>query len=150
MLTRAFFAACVILGACGGTTSTPGTGPSTTEASYTAEMEAVCATAEAELDSLPDPPDEITVSAFAVEVARIVQNEADAVRTIDPPDDLSEEHRAFIANTDDQARSWLALADVAETLPEEIGDRRTEIAELILGRDDLATEMGLPACRRDE
>jgi len=150
MLTRAFFAACVILGACGQTSSTPGAEPTSTEGSYATRMEAACATAETELESLPDPPDQITVSAFALEVARIVQNEADAARTIDPPDDLAEQHRAWIANTDDQARGWLDLAGVAETQPEEIGDLRTEIAELILGRDDLATEMGIPACRRDE
>ena len=141
--------------ACSGSTSSPTSLPldpavaDPTTATYTAQMEAICITTAAELDALGQPTDGSAVPEFATNVARIIQSEADAARDLDPPSDRDDDHRAFVANTDAQARGWLELAEIASISPDEIGDQTTQIAQLTLGRDDLATEMQLPECRRD-
>jgi hypothetical protein len=110
-------------------------------------MEAACrATADA-LDALTAPDDE-DVAEFATLAADTIQAEAEAARAIEPPDDLAADHRAFIANTDDQADRWQEIGEVAATDAETLERAIQELSELTLGRDELATEMGITACRR--
>ncbi len=67
------------------------------------ELEAICADTAAQLDALPDPPDGITITEFATQASSILTGEAEQVRELDPPDDLDDDHRALIANDEDQA-----------------------------------------------
>ena len=119
-----------------------------TESDYIEMMDAACIVTSIELDALPTPPGEISTPDFATLAATAIENEAERARTVEPPDDLAADHRAFVANTDDQASRWREIAQLP--LDEEDGLNRLsgEIAQLTLGRDDLATEMGIVACRR--
>ena len=129
---------------CSGTTIE--SGDSSADLPYAEAMATVCTRTEAGLADLPEPPDAITVADFSAEVARILGEEADAARRVEAPDELAADHRAFVANTDEQAAGWRRLAEAGDG---PIGDEMTRIAELTLGRDDLATEMGIPDCRRE-
>jgi hypothetical protein len=121
---------------------------------YRAELAAVCTETAAALDALPAPPEQITVTEFAVDAASLLASQAEQVRRLAVPDELADDHRAFVRNTDDQAASWRAVADTAGTGSasgsgdDDLVALTTRIGELQLGRDDLATEMGVPACRR--
>ena len=121
-------------------------GDASADLPYAEAMAAVCTRTEADLAELPEPPDAITVADFSAEVARILSGEADAARRLDAPDELAADHRAFVSNTDEHAAGWRRLAEAGDS---SIGDEMTRIAELTLGRDDLATEMGIPDCRRE-
>ena len=118
--------------------------------SYAADLEAACTAADAALDALPNPPEEIAPDDFAGEVARVLEEEAEAARRLRPPDDLADDHRAFVRNTDDQVRAWRTVAETVGTDPDAMSELSTQILELSLGRDDLSTEMGVDACRRDD
>jgi hypothetical protein len=133
----------IALAGCGDTTIE--SGDSASQLPYPEAMAEICARTEALLADLPEPSEEISVADFATEVAGILADEADATRDLDAPDELDDDHRAFVANTDEQAAGWTV---VAQSDDDEIGDEMTRIAELTLGRDDLATEMGIPECRR--
>lgn len=135
--------AALVVGACSSTT-----GSSADEVPYAEQMSAICTATEADLAVLPDPPDEISLTDFATEVERILRAEADSARLVEPPDDLDADHRAFVANTDEQASGWERVAAAATSDPDSIGTERTHLAQLILGRDDLVFEMGLEECQR--
>ena len=128
---------------CGDTTIE--SGDSAADLPYDEAMAGICVRTGARLADLPEPPDEISVTDFATEVAWILADEADSTRGLDAPDELDDDHRAFVANTDEQAAGWTVVAQIDE---DAIGDEMTRIAELTLGRDDLAAEMGIPECRR--
>jgi hypothetical protein len=114
---------------------------------YVEQMGAACrATAEA-FDALPPPIDD-DVAEFATLAADTIQAEAEAARAIDPPDDLDADHRAFIANTDDQASRWREIGELAATDAAALDRSIEEISQLTLGRDELVTEMGIDDCRR--
>lgn len=113
---------------------------------YVAELGAVCAATDGRLDALPDPPDQISLADFATEVADALADEAEEVRRLDPPDELDDDHRAFIQNTDDQASTWRQVAGIQADDAETLGTLSEQIGQLTLGRDDLATEMGATAC----
>lgn len=118
-----------------------------TPTEYVAQMDATCrATAEA-LDALT-PPDDGDVAEFATLAADTIQAEAEAARAIDPPDDLAADHRAFIANTDDQASRWREIGEIAAADAAALDRSIQEISQLTLGRDELVTEMGIDDCRR--
>lgn len=122
---------------------------------YRTELAAICTETADGLAALPTPPEQIPVAEFAVDAASLLTAEAEQVRQLDVPDELADDHRAFVQNTDEQAAGWRAVAesaaagateaDVAET---DLVALTTRIGELQLGRDDLATEMGVDACRR--
>ena len=121
-----------------------------TVAGYAARMTEICADTRRVLAQLGTPPTEISTVDFANEVARLLATEADAARAATAPPDLDDDHRAFVQNTDQQVTAWRALADIAATASDDsaaLGEARTRIGELTLGRDDLAAEMGLEACR---
>lgn len=136
--TTAFLLAALALAACG---SEPA---EVTEADYLADLDAVCIETTAALDALPDPPEQISVTDFASEAARILDSEAEQVRRLDPPASLADDHRAFIRNTDEQSTAWLAVAAGGDDLV----TATTQVGQLVLGRNDLADEMGAPGCRR--
>jgi hypothetical protein len=121
-----------------------------TVAGYGARMTEICSATRSALAELGTPPTEITTVDFANEVARLLATEADAARATIAPDELDDDHRAFVQNTDQQVTAWRALADIAATASDDsaaLGEARTRIGELTLGRDDLAADMGLDACR---
>ena len=129
--------------ACGTTAST-----ALTESEYVELMGATCLITVAELDALPTPPGEITVAEFATRAAAAIGNEAERARTFDAPEDLAADHRAFIANTDQQASRWVEIAGITGGDSAELNRLSEEIAQLTLGRDDLVDEMGIVDCRR--
>ena len=114
---------------------------------YIAALEALCEQTDAVLDALPTPPEEISVSDFASDAASALDNEASRMRRLYVPDDLEADHRALVRNTEEQAAAWDAVAargsDESDLLA-----ATTRIGELLLGRDDLVSEMGADGCRR--
>jgi hypothetical protein len=149
VLTTGLAAATALAGATSCDDGSADEGAASSKVDYLAELAAACTVAGSALDDLPTPPEEISPDDFATEVASVLEQEADAVRRLRPPADLADDHRAFIRNTDDQARAWRDVAATVGTEPGAVNDLSTEILELSLGRDDLATEMGAEACRRD-
>lgn len=121
----------------------------TTPESYRAELADVCATTAAELDALPEPPEQISVEDFATQAAEVLTREATRVDRLDVPRDdaLRADHRAFVRNTEDQADAWREVAAAAAT-DGDVGDAADRIRRLVLGRNDLVDAMGVPACRR--
>lgn len=113
---------------------------------YLAELESICIETTATLEALPTPPEQITVTDFATSAASALENEAEQARSLEVPDELDSDHRAFVRNTDDQAAAWRAIA----TAGDDLNDLTVRIGELIRGRNDLVDEMGAPACRRGE
>ncbi|MGK0277192.1 MAG: hypothetical protein ACI9N0_003593 [Ilumatobacter sp.] len=114
---------------------------------YRAELGAVCEQTDQRQAALTDPVDAATTATFAQQVSTILAAEADAIRALQVPADLDDDHRAFIQNTDDQARQWTVLASTSVDDGAAFGDVQTAILQLSLGRDDLATAMGVDACR---
>lgn len=121
--------------------------PSADPTTYRTELAAVCTTSQAERSAVSEPVDTAGVTAFARTIAEVLTREADAARALQVPADLDADHRAFVQNTADQAAGWTALAAVPPDDAEQFSAVQTTILELTLGRDDLATEMGVPACR---
>ena len=120
-----------------------------TNADSLADLQAICADTTAALDALPQPPDQITVAEFATSAASALADEAEQARSLRFPEDLDDDHRAFIRNTDEQADTWRAIATVGDDNAE-LGELTVRIGELIRGRNDLVDEMGAPGCRRGE
>jgi len=116
-----------------------------TETDYLADLEAVCIETTADLDALPEPPEQISVTDFASEAARLLATEAERTRNLEPPSSLADDHRAFIRNTDEQSTAWQTIADGSS---DDLTTATTQVGQLVLGRNDLADEMGAPACRR--
>ncbi len=135
--------ACVAV-ACGG----DGGSAEPTPDEYVEQLDAICLDTTATLDALPTPPDEITLVDFASEASSALADEAEQMRQLDPPDELDADHRALIANTDDQSRAWQEMGTVAETDTEALQVASTRIGELTLGRNDLAASLGAQDCVR--
>jgi hypothetical protein len=133
----------VALNACSGSND-----PEPTAADYLVDLEAICAATAARLDALPHPPEEITVTDFATQAGSILTDEAEQLRQVDVPADLDDDHRALIANDEDQAAGWSDLAAAASSGSAELSEITTTITSLILGRNDLVTELGAPGCVR--
>jgi len=114
---------------------------------YTSEMDAACDVTAASLDALPEPTGANMVD-FATQAAAVIADEAERLRTIEPPDEAADDHRAFVANTDEQAARWEEVAATSPTDAAELDRLVQEIGELTLGHDELAVDMGLVACRR--
>ena len=116
-----------------------------TEADYVVALQAICADTTDTIDALPQPPDEITVPAFATSAASALDDEAERARSLEVPDSAADDHRAFIRNTEEQSTAWRAIATADD---ETLDSLTVRVGELIRGRNDLAEEMGVPACRR--
>ena len=121
-----------------------------TAETYLGSLEAICIDTTAELQTLPAPPEQISVTDFATRAAELLDREAARVDRLDVPDDatLRDDHRAFVRNTEEQADAWRSIAGTGA----ESADLVTSadlVRQLVLGRNDLAEEMGAPACRRE-
>lgn len=135
---------------CSTTTDASGDDPGTPlEASfYPAAMNEVCATTDARLAALPTPPEGISNTDWAGEVARALQAETNALDAVDEPGGLRAPHRDFVANTQDQTDAWMLLSSaLASQDPAGIDEARTEILELSGGRNVLAGELGALDCQ---
>ena len=110
-----------------------------TDAEYLAGLEAVCADTTATLDALPRPPEQIAVADFAVSAANALDEEAERARSLDVPDELAADHRAFVRNTDEQAAAWRAIS-TTEQADEQFGELTVRVVD----------EMGAPGCRRGD
>jgi hypothetical protein len=122
--------------------------PEPTAADYLVGLEAICADTAAQLDALPEPSDGITVTDFATQAGSILTDEAEQLRQLDAPADLDDDHRALIANDEDQAAGWSQVAAAAASGSAELSEITTTIASLNLGRNELVTELGAPGCVR--
>ncbi len=122
--------------------------PEVTEEDYVTALTAICIDTRKTLDELPEPPVQISIANFATEASNALAAEAEQVRRLDPPDDLADDHRAFIRNTDEQAAAWNEVGNAPAGDSEALEPIVTTIGELTLGRNDLALEMGVSACQR--
>jgi len=121
--------------------------PALTVDEYAQALASICLETADRLDALAPPAADVDVGSFASGVADALRDEAERARQLDPPAELDDDHRAFVQNTDDQAARWGELS----TLPSSdagFGEATKAIGELTLGRDDLATAMGVDACAR--
>ena len=119
-----------------------------TPAAYRTAVTAVCTSTSNARDQLTEPNEAGAVAAFASSVAKLLNDEAESIRVIRPPDELDDDHRAFVQNTADQAKRWTILATTPPTDAATFGSLTGEIAALSFGRDDLAAQMQLTACQR--
>jgi len=122
--------------------------PAVTEEAYLEQLQDICSETTAALDALPEPPEQITIADFADEAARALTVEAERIRQLEPPAELDDDQRALVANTDDQAAAWTALGETPGDDAAALEAASTRIAELTLGRNDLAAEIGATACVR--
>jgi hypothetical protein len=120
-----------------------------TPADYLADLQSICVDTTATLDALPRPPEQISVADFAASAAGALDNEAERARVLDVPDDLADDHRAFVRNTDEQVTAWRSIATVGDDSAR-LDELTVRIGELIRGRNDLADEMGATDCRRGD
>jgi hypothetical protein len=118
-----------------------------TEAAYLGSLETVCSDTTAELLALPTPPEQISVTDFATRAAELLDREAARVDRLDVPELLRSDHRAFVRNTEEQAAAWRSIAGAGGESPDLVTSTDL-VRRLVLGRNDLAEEMGAPACRR--
>jgi hypothetical protein len=90
-----------------------GGGSSLTPARYLARADAACRRYARELDRIapPDPGSTTDVAASVSRALPVLQEQADAVRSIDPPRELEQRVRRFFLLTD---RSLAALSTVLE------------------------------------
>jgi len=123
--------------------------PVTAEA-YLGSLEAICIDTTAELQTLPTPPEQISVTDFATLAAELLDGEAAEVDRLDVPDDatLRGDHRAFVRNTEEQADACRSIAGAGADSADLVTSADL-VRQLVLGRNDLAEEMGAPACRRE-
>ncbi len=124
-------------------------GPAPLDANfYPAAVTDICDATDQQLAELPVPGDGISETDWASEVARILDSEAEALGQVGTISDVRDDHRAFIANTRDQATQWSVLsAAIDGDDAEGIDTARTEILELARGRIELAAELGIGGCR---
>ena len=120
-----------------------------TPTDYLADLQSICVDTTATLDALPRPPEQISVADFATSAAGALDNEAERARALDVPDDLADDHRAFVRNTDEQATAWRSIATVGDDSAR-LDELTVRIGELIRGRNDLVDEMGATDCRRGD
>jgi hypothetical protein len=120
-----------------------------TEADYLSDLQAICIDTTATLDALPRPPEQISVADFATSAAGALDNEAERARPLDAPDELADDHRAFVRNTDEQVVAWRAIATVGDD-GARLDELTVRVGELVRGRNDLVDEMGATDCRRGE
>jgi hypothetical protein len=121
-----------------------------TEEAYLGSLQAICIETTAELQALPAPPEQISVTDFATRAAELLDREAARVDRLDVPDDATvrSDHRAFVRNTEEQADAWRSIAATGGESTELVTSADL-VRQLVLGRNDLAEEMGAPACRRE-
>lgn len=116
---------------------------------YVQFMDELCTETDARISDLPEPPEQIRADLWAVEVATAFATERErADLEASPPEDVRLDHRTFVETTDELVDAWTALGASLAADADDIGDRRTEVTELALGRDAVARALGLEACDR--
>lgn len=152
MSARLTIAASVILGL----SATAGIGCASepepvTRADYVAALAAICTDTTKRLDELPTAPDQISVPDLATSAASVLDTEATRANRLEVPDDdqLDDDHRAFVRNTDEQADAWRAVAAASADPSGDLVASTDLIRQLVAGRNDLVDEMGVADCRRD-
>ena len=135
---------CVMLVAACGSEAAP-----VTVADYLADLQSICVDTTATLDALPQPPEQISVTDFATSAAGALDNEAERARGLSVPDEIADDHRAFVRNTDEQVVAWRAIATVGDDNAR-LDELTVRIGELIRGLNDLVDEMGATNCRRGD
>jgi hypothetical protein len=120
-----------------------------TPTAYLADLQSICVDTTTTLDALPRPPEQISVADFATSAAGALDNEAERSRALDVPDELADDHRAFVRNTDEQVVAWRSIATVGDDSAR-LDELTVRIGELIRGRNDLVDDMGATDCRRGD
>lgn len=124
----------------------------TTEAlvgdAYVAGMSEICTATNARLDALPEPPEQISASNWAAEVARAFRAEAAAAGALVVDATVRSDHGTYTTTTDDLAAAYDDLAVAVGAGTDDIMSVTTEITELSLGRDDVAVRLDLDTCVR--
>ncbi|BAN04031.1 hypothetical protein YM304_37170 [Ilumatobacter coccineus YM16-304] len=116
---------------------------------YVEAIETICADTNARLDALPSPPDGISATDWADEVALAFGAESERTRDLLVDGSLRSTHLDFATTTSELAGRYRALSTTIVDDPDGIGAISTEITELTLGRNDLASELGVNGCVRD-
>lgn len=115
---------------------------------YPAAVSEICAATDERLAELPTPGEGIAETDWALEVSRTLEAEADALGDVGTISEVREDHRVFIANTEEQAAQWSALSTaLASSDAEQIDAARTTILELSRGRIEVAVELAIAGCR---
>lgn len=119
---------------------------------YPTDMNTICSTTSTALADLAAPTDEASRATWAGEVARLFDAQAAAFDEISVLGELRTDHQTLIVTTRAQADQWQALSDALAGRADavEIGDISTEITALALGRNDLASEMGIAQCASND
>lgn len=115
---------------------------------YVTATEAICADTNERLDALPSPPDGISATDWADEVALAFGAESERTRDLLVDGEFRSTHLDFVTTTTELADRYRALSATITDDPDGIGAISTEITELTLGRNDLALELGLDGCVR--
>ena len=142
-------AALVVLVTSAGCTSDGGSVVVDGEA-YVSAMEEICTGTGERLDALPEPPEQIRPTDWATEVAGILRSEATDADGLVVTGELRAAHRDYVSTVGDLADAYDTLATALTDDAESIGPVRDEITSLSLGRDDVADQLGLAACRRQD
>ncbi|MFK8023820.1 MAG: hypothetical protein AB8G26_07640 [Ilumatobacter sp.] len=116
---------------------------------YPTVMAGICSATSTELDALPEPPTQISRVDWVGEVARILENEAGRFAELRVTDDVRETHGSLERTAREQAMQLTLLGDALGAAGQDNGVIETvsdEIRSLSIGRDELATELGVPGC----
>ncbi len=143
----------IIAGLAVATTACQSSGPENTPllgADYVAAADAICADTNARLDALPSPPDGISATDWATEIALAFGAESERSGDLLVDSSIRGTHLDFVTTTTELADRYRALSVTIVDDPDGIADVSTEITELSLGRNDLAAELGLADCERSE
>lgn len=132
-----------------GCTTTDGDDAALASDTYPDAMTEICAATSSELDAVPEPPEQISRVDWAAEVSRILDNEADRFDTLKVEPDLREPHGSLVRTAREQATQIALLGDALGGDAADSGGIESisdEIRSLSLGREELATGLGVPTC----
>jgi hypothetical protein len=114
---------------------------------WIAEADRICAEYEGRLDELPQPDDLEGLAAMAAAAEPIAEEGLDALRGLEPPDELEEEADEWLARTAENVR---AIGDLREAAEAGDATRVQELASAGLDNeaaaDRLAGALGLDEC----
>jgi hypothetical protein len=141
----------VLIGLAAGACQSSGadTGPLVGDA-YTTATDAICADTNDRLEALPSPPEGISPTDWADEVALAFRAETERTGDLFVDNSIRGTHLDFVTTTTELADQYRLLSSTIDTNPDGIGAITTQITELTLGRDELASELGVVECIRGE
>ena len=105
--TFATFAAVLAIAGCGG-------GEQLTEAELREQGNAICARYEKRIDELPVPSSVEQIPAYVGKAAPIVEDEIEALKELDPPEEDQETFDQMIAEAEKTLAAGKSLSDAAE------------------------------------